>query len=177
MDGARLMNAVVATGIPARNYAAHFDSVWLDFTKGLGAPAGAILAGSKEFIKEAWIYKQRLGGGMRQAGIIGAAALYALDHHIERLAEDHDNARLLARGLAEIEGISVESVETNMVFFDVSGIGQTAEDFCEALRTRGIRMGSIWPAWVRAVTHLNVSHDEIEEVLKVIQDLVLKFRK
>src|SRR4051812_24499343 len=117
MDGARLMNAVVAAGVPAAEFARGFDTVWIDFTKGLGAPLGACLAASAELIEEAWRYKQMIGGSLRQAGIVAAGALYALDHHVERLAEDHANARRLAAGLAEIDGVSVESPETNIVIF------------------------------------------------------------
>src|SRR6476619_2542866 len=109
MDGARLFNAVVATGTPARAFAAPFDSVWVDLTKGLGAPVGAVLAGSGGFIAEAWRFKQRFGGAMRQGGIIAAAGLHALEHHIERLADDHERARRLARGLAELPGIAVDA--------------------------------------------------------------------
>ena len=109
MDGARLMNAVVASGIPARDFAAPFDSVWLDFSKGLGAPVGAALAGSREFIQRAWRWKHQFGGAMRQAGISAAGAVYALEHQVERLAEDHANARLLADGLAGIEGIAISA--------------------------------------------------------------------
>src|SRR3954453_12685833 len=115
MDGARLMNAVVAAGVPAAEFTRGFDTAWLDFTKGLGAPVGACLAGSAELIDEAWRYKQMIGGAMRQAGIVAAAGLYALEHNVERLAEDHANARGLAAGLAEIEGIAVDPVETNIV--------------------------------------------------------------
>jgi len=127
MDGARLMNAVVAAGTPARAFAAPFDSAWLDLTKGLGAPVGAVLAGSRAFIEAAWVFKQRLGGAMRQAGIVAAAGVYALEHHVERLAEDHERARRLARGLADLPGIAVdaERVDTNIVIFDVRGGGLT----------------------------------------------------
>ena len=107
LDGARLMNAVVASGVPAHEWAAPFDTAWLDFTKGLGAPVGAVLAGSRELIDEAWRYKQMWGGAMRQAGIVAAAGLYALDHNVERLADDHENARVLAEGLAEI-GVDID---------------------------------------------------------------------
>jgi threonine aldolase len=110
MDGARLLNAVVASGIPAKEFAASFDSVWIDFSKGLGAPVGAALAASQEFILEAWQWKQRLGGAMRQAGIIAAAGVFALRHHVDRLAVDHENAKLLARGLAELPGITLKDV-------------------------------------------------------------------
>ncbi|MDX1401214.1 MAG: threonine aldolase family protein, partial [Kiloniellales bacterium] len=108
MDGARLMNAVVASGVAARDFAEPFDSCWIDLTKGLGCPVGALLAGSKDFIDEAWRWKQRIGGAMRQAGIIAAAGLYALDNHIERLAEDHENAAVLAEALSGIDGIALD---------------------------------------------------------------------
>src|SRR6187551_1087282 len=120
MDGARLMNAVVASGVAASEMTAGFDTAWLDFTKGLGAPLGACLAGSAALIEEAWRYKQMIGGAMRQAGIVAAGALYALDHNIERLADDHANARALADGLAELEGVTLDpaAVETNIVIFE-----------------------------------------------------------
>ncbi len=102
MDGARLMNAVVASGVSAAQFAGGFDTAWLDFTKGLGAPVGAVLCGSAELIEEAWRWKQQMGGAMRQAGIVAAGCLYALDHNVERLADDHEHARLLADGLAEL---------------------------------------------------------------------------
>src|SRR3989440_1234057 len=121
LDGARLMNAVVASGVPASDYASDFDTAWIDFTKGLGAPVGAILAGSGELIEEAWRFKQMLGGAMRQSGVLAAACLYALEHNIERLEEDHEHARLLAEGLAELAGVQVDpdDVETNIVIFGV----------------------------------------------------------
>ncbi|MEA2427530.1 MAG: threonine aldolase, partial [Thermoleophilaceae bacterium] len=108
MDGARLMNAVVASGVSASDFASGFDSAWLDFTKGLGAPVGACLAGSRELIAEAWRFKQMMGGAMRQAGIVAAAGIYALDHNVDRLAEDHENARLLAEGIAELPGARID---------------------------------------------------------------------
>ena len=136
MDGARLMNAVVASGVPAAEWTAGFDTAWIDFTKGLGAPVGAVLAGSRELIDEAWRYKQMIGGALRQAGIVAAGALYALDHHVERLAEDHDNARTLARGLAEIPGIELDpaQVETNIV--DLPGPDDPAALCAELARER-----------------------------------------
>jgi threonine aldolase len=171
MDGARLLNAVVATGIPAREYAAPFDSVWIDFSKGLGAPVGAALAGSRAFIGEAWRWKHQFGGAMRQAGIIAAAGVYALQHHVERLAEDHDNARHLAEGLAEIEGITVEPVETNMVYFDVSGLGLSASRFGELTLDHGLRFSPETETRVRAVTHLDVSRTQIEEALRIVRNV------
>lgn len=169
LDGARLMNAVVATGIPARDYAATFDSAWIDFSKGLGAPVGAALAGSKEFIEEAWRWKTQFGGAMRQAGIIAAGAVYALEHHIGRLAEDHANAKMLADGLVEIDGITVEPVATNMVFFDVGNLGITGTDFDQALRPHGVRVSVMGGTRLRAVTHLNVSSAQIAEALEIIR--------
>lgn len=176
MDGARIMNAVVATGIPAKDYAAPFDSVWVDFSKGLGAPVGAALAGSKEFIREAWRWKTQFGGAMRQSGIIAAGAIYALEHNVERLAEDHANAQLLARGLAEIEGISVEPVETNLVFFKLAGFSVTGQAFNEALTKHGLRVSVSGPTRLRAVTHLDVSSAQIEEALEIFQRVAGELR-
>src|SRR5262245_15077917 len=154
MDGARLMNAVVASGVPAAEMTRGFDTAWLDFTKGLGAPLGACLAGSAELIEEAWRYKQMLGGALRQAGIVAAGALYALDHNVERLADDHANARALAEGLAALAPITLDpgEVETNIVIFDVDD----PEGFCAKLEAAGVRMGPVGPRSVRAVTHLDV---------------------
>ena len=168
MDGARLMNAVVASGTAARAFAKPFDSVWLDLTKGLGAPVGAVLAGSRAFIEEAWVFKQRFGGAMRQAGIIAAAGIYALEHHVDRLAEDHERARHLARGLAELPGIAVDAdrVETNIVIFDVRGTGLTAEEFGRrTLERSGVRFTVLGPTLVRAVTHLDLPPDVVERAL------------
>ncbi|HET9483804.1 MAG TPA: GntG family PLP-dependent aldolase, partial [Xanthomonadales bacterium] len=173
MDGARLMNAVVATNVPAATFAKDFDSVWIDFSKGLGAPVGAALAGSKEFIAEAWRVKQRFGGAMRQAGVIAAAALYALDHHVERLAEDHVNARALADGLARIEGIAIDpsSVETNLVYFTLAGrAGIDAKALCERVLARGVRIGAMGPNLLRAVTHLDVSSDDIGAAIAAVRE-------
>jgi threonine aldolase len=168
MDGARLMNAVVASGTPARAFAGPFDSVWLDLTKGLGAPVGAVLAGSRDFIEAAWVFKQRFGGAMRQAGIIAAAGIYALEHHVNRLAEDHERARRLARGLAELPGIAVdaERVDTNIVIFDLRGTGLTAEEFGRrTLERSGVRFTVIGPTLARAVFHLDVPADGVERAL------------
>jgi threonine aldolase len=166
LDGARLMNAVVASGVSARAYAGPFDSAWIDFTKGLGAPVGAALAGSREFIAEAWRCKQQMGGAMRQAGIIAAGGLYALRHHVERLAEDHARARRLAEGLAELPGIKLDptEIETNIVFFDLTG-ALDAPTAVERLLALGVRMGALGPRSVRAVTHLDVSGADIDRTL------------
>jgi threonine aldolase len=172
MDGARLMNASVAAGIPAAEMAQGYDSVWLDFTKGLGAPLGAVLCGSAAFIDRAWAWKQRLGGSMRQAGISAAGCLHALDHHVDRLAEDHENARALARGLAQIEGITVESPETNLVFFDTTGTGLAAADLAARLRSLGVMIGAMGRFRARACTHLDVDRGQVEEALGAIRAVV-----
>jgi len=176
MDGARLLNAVVGAGVSAKAYASHFDSVWIDFSKGLGAPVGAALAGSVEFIQEAWRWKHQFGGAMRQAGIIAAGALYALEHHIDRLAEDHANAKILAEGLAEIDGIRVEPADTNMVFFDIAALGITPDAFNRKLNESGVRVSTLGGSVVRAVTHLDVSRSQTEEALAVIQRTVREIR-
>ena len=165
MDGARLLNAVVASGVPAEAYAAPFDSVWVDLSKGLGCPVGGVLAGSSEFVDEAWRWKQRIGGAMRQAGFLAAAGLYALDHHVERLAEDHENARLFAEIVSGAEGVSLpsDSIETNIVFVDVSGTGLTAEEVSARLEAQGINIGVSGETLLRAVTHLDVSREQVEE--------------
>jgi threonine aldolase len=169
MDGARLMNAVVASDIPAIDMAASCDSVWVDFTKGLGAPLGAVLCGSEAFIDEAWRWKQRLGGSLRQAGVCAAACIYALDHNISRLADDHANAKLLARGLAQIPGITVEEPETNLVFFDTFGTGMTADQLAERVRREGITLSTTGRHRARACTHLDVDRAGIETAIQVIR--------
>jgi threonine aldolase len=169
MDGARLMNACVAAGIPAAEMAAGFDSVWLDFTKGLGAPLGAVLCGTREFIDEAWRWKQRLGGAMRQAGVCAAGCIHALDHHVERLAEDHANAKALARGLAQMPGMKVEEPDTNLVFFDPAGAGIAAAELVKRMRLEGVQL-SILGGRIRACTHLDVTRGMIEEALQIMRD-------
>jgi threonine aldolase len=172
MDGARLMNAVVATGVPAAEMVAGYDSVWLDFTKGLGAPLGAVLCGSTEFIDRAWRWKQRLGGSLRQGGICAAACLYALDHNVDRLAEDHANARALARGLAQIEGLAVEPPDTNLVFFDTAGTGLTAAELAGRLRDHGVLISTMGVNRARACTHLDVDAGQVEVALAAVRAIV-----
>lgn len=172
MDGARLMNAAVALGVPAREVTVGIDTVWLDFTKGLGAPLGAVLAGSREFIGEAWRWKQRLGGSMRQGGMNAAACLYSLEHHIDRLAEDHANAAALARGMAQIPGITVETPETNLVFFDTSGTGMTMPEFAGKLRAQGVMVSVSDSYRGRACLHLDVTAAMVDEALSVMREVV-----
>jgi len=168
MDGARLFNAVVATNTPAKDFSAHFDTVWVDFSKGLGAPVGAVLAGKQELIEEAWNWKQRLGGAMRQAGIIAAGGIFALQHNIDRLAEDHENAKVLAEGLAEIPGIQLDpsEVKTNIVIFDVAS---TTEAMTEKVLQEGLRLSILGPNRFRAVTHMNISRQDVKEALRIIR--------
>jgi threonine aldolase len=171
MDGARLLNAVIASGVPAARFAAPFDSAWLDFSKGLGAPVGAALAGDRAFIDECWYVKQRFGGAMRQAGIIAAAALYALDHHVERLADDHANARALAQGLAAIDGVLIDprEVETNLVYFELAPqVPHDGASFCKALLAHGVRMVALGPRRVRAVTHLDVDAADVTAAIAAV---------
>ena len=166
LDGARLMNAVVASGVPAARLRRRFDTAWLDFTKGLGAPVGAVLAGSRELIDEAWRYKQMWGGALRQAGIIAAAGLYALDHHVDRLAEDHENARALADGLAEIPGIELDPTRSRP-----TSSSSTIDDpaaLCAELEREGVQMGAVGPRTVRAVTHLDVDRADIDTALAAV---------
>jgi threonine aldolase len=164
MDGARILNAVIASGVAAKRMAAPCDSVWLDLSKGLGCPVGGVLAGSKAFIDEAWRWKHRLGGALRQSGMLAAAGLYALDHNVERLAEDHDNARRLAEMLGNVRAIRIMNpeVETNIVFIDASESGQKPTDIIAALRRHNVRMGASYGGMIRAVTHLDVSRRDME---------------
>ncbi len=171
MDGARLLNACVATGIGARDMAAGWDSAWLDFSKGLGAPVGAVMAGTRAFIDDVWRWKQRLGGSMRQAGICAAACTYALDHHVDRLADDHANARALARGLSQINGMDVQQPETNLVFFKPDGAGVTGTDMVAALHKRGVLL-AMMDGRIRACTHLDVTAEMIEETVGLVRDIV-----
>ena len=165
LDGARLMNAVVASGTPAAAYAACFDTAWIDFSKGLGAPVGACLVGTRAAIEEAWRIKQYLGGAMRQAGILAAAGLYALDHHVTRLKDDHDHAKRLARALAQIPAVRIapQHVETNIVIFDVPEHRLTPAEIVTHLKERGVLIHTIGGRSFRAVTHLNVTAKQIDE--------------
>ena len=173
MDGARLLNAVVSSGNSASEFSEPFDSLWLDLSKGLGCPIGAVLAGSKNFIEQAWQWKQRMGGAMRQAGIVAAAGVYALQHHVDRMIEDHKNAELFGQLLGNTPGISVEdNIETNMVFFSVEGTGLTAEIFRDRLiAEHGIRIGANDLYRMRAVTHLDISSKGIKRAATAVCDL------
>ena len=179
MDGARLFNAVVASGVSARQFAEPFDSVWIDLSKGLGCPVGAVLAGTDRFIDEAWRWKQRLGGAMRQAGILAAGGLYALEHHVDRLAHDHENARRFGEIVSQCEGIRlvIEPVETNIIFIDVSETGISANEVRNSLEEYGINIGNINNAILRAVTHLDVNREQVEEAGRAFVEVINELRK
>jgi threonine aldolase len=172
LDGARLFNAVVASGISAADWAAHFDTVSVCFSKGLGAPVGSALSGPADLIRHARRVRKALGGAMRQVGIIAAGALYALEHHVERLADDHAHARLLAQAIRSTPGLKLdpEVVDTNIVIFDIDPELGTAAAFCARLRDEGVWMYPIAPQRIRAVTHLDVSRQQIEHAAQVLQD-------
>ncbi|MEP9380405.1 threonine aldolase family protein [Aquabacter sp. CN5-332] len=174
MDGARLLNAVVASNVAAQDFGRPCDSVWLDFSKGLGCPVGAVLAGPRDFIAEAWTWKHRLGGAMRQSGILSAACLYALDHNVARLAQDHSNARRLGGLVSQIPGVRLAfpQLETNIVFIDIGSTGCTAPNALDGLRTRGIRMSLEGPQLMRAVTHLDIAAADIEPAAEALADVL-----
>jgi threonine aldolase len=171
MDGARMLNACLATGISARDMSDGWDSVWIDFSKGLGAPVGAVMAGSEKFIDEVWRWKQRLGGSMRQSGVCAAACVYALDHNVDRLAYDHANARALARGLSQIDGIEVQAPETNLVFFKPDRSGVPGAKMVAELRQRGVLL-AMMDGRIRACTHLDVDDAMIEETVGLVREIV-----
>jgi threonine aldolase len=167
LDGARLLNAVVASGVSAAEYASGFDTAWLDFSKGLGAPVGAVICGSRELIDEAWRWKQMLGGSMRQSGVLAAACLYSLDHNVERLADDHENARALADGLREL-GVDVLPQETNIVIASVPDPAAAIAAMADA----GVRISSAGRGRIRFVTHLDVDRAGVETALAAFRQVL-----
>jgi threonine aldolase len=176
LDGARLFNATVATGISLRDWAQHFDTVSVCFSKGLGAPVGSALCGPADLIRRARRHRKALGGGMRQAGIIAAGALYALDHNIERLAEDHEKARVLAEAIRETPGLSLDPdlVETNIVIFNIDPALGTAAEFVKKLREKGVMISAAGRQRIRAVTHLDVSLEQIRHACEEVQKAATK---
>jgi threonine aldolase len=165
LDGARLWNASVATGIPVAEWAACADTVMMCFSKALGAPVGSILAGPAPAIRAARRARKRWGGGMRQVGILAAACLHALDHHVARLAEDHARAKRLAAGFAEAPGARVIAPDTNLVFADLEAPGPDARALVTALEARGVRLSAYGPRRVRAVLHLDVDDEGVERAI------------
>jgi threonine aldolase len=165
---------VVATGIPAQEWARYFDSVSVCFSKGLGAPLGSALAGPRAFVTRARRIRKLLGGGMRQAGIPAAGALFALEHHVERLADDHRNARVIAQAIADTPGLRLDppEVETNLIWFDVDPELGTARDVAAALKQRGVLLHVPGPQTIRACTHLDVSAAQAERAAEAIRQAV-----
>lgn len=175
LDGARLWNAIVATGIPAATWAAEFDTVSVCFSKGLGAPVGSALVGPKEFVAGARRIRKLFGGGMRQAGVLAAAALYALDHHVERLAEDHRNAQVIAEAVAQAPGLRLPGeVQTNLIFFEIDPALGTAADLVRKLAEQGVGVLATGPQTIRAVTHLDVSASQSERAAAAVRQAVSK---
>jgi len=174
LDGARLWNAVVASGIAAARWARHFDTVNVCFSKGLGAPVGSALAGPAELIREAVRHRKVLGGGWRQAGILAAAALHALEHHVDRLVEDHRNARRLADGIRQIDGLRLESetIDTNIVVFHVQSQRGSAANLVRCLREQGVLVLASGPSTIRAVTHLDVTTVDVDRALEILASAV-----
>jgi threonine aldolase len=169
LDGARLMNAAVASGVPAAEYGRLADTVQICFSKGLGCPLGAILAGSDELIEEAWRLKFLFGGALRQAGVVAAGMLFALDHNIERLAEDHARAKRLAAGLAAAGlPVDVDATETNFVGIDVGSIGVDAADAQARIGAEGVLVGRLRPSVLRVATHLGVADDDVDQAIELI---------
>jgi threonine aldolase len=176
LDGARLWNAAVATGIELSRWAGHFDTVGVCFSKGLGAPVGSALCGPRDLITEGIRHRKVLGGGMRQAGVLAAAALYAVEHHRDRLAEDHANAQRLADGIRRIDQLRLDpdTVDTNLVFFHVSPAWGSAADFSSQLKERGVLVLATGPTMVRAATHLDVSAGDVDRAVRAIEEVALR---
>lgn len=179
LDGARIFNASVALRRPVAELTQKFDSVMFCLSKGLGAPVGSLLVGSKEFIEEARIVRKMLGGGMRQAGILAAAGLIALEESPKRLHLDHENARLLADGLAQIPGIKIDpaKVVTNILFFDVTGTGLSAPEVSQRLKARNVWANPYNAQMIRMVTHQDVDRAGCERALQVLREVVSVPRK
>lgn len=173
LDGARLFNAVVASGVPAEQWARHFDTVQVCFSKGLGAPVGSALIGPADLIRKGHRLRKVFGGGMRQAGVLAAGAIYALDHHVDRLADDHANARVLASAVEETPGLRLESgpVETNLVWIEVDPKLGTAAEVAAKLKKAGVLVSALGSQVVRACTHLDVTREQVEVAAGKIRGL------
>ena len=171
MDGARLLNACGKTGGEARSYSKNFDSVWLDFSKGLGAPVGAVLAGSEDFISNSWRIKQRLGGAMRQSGVLAAMCLYALDHNITRLSDDHKAASYLESEIKMFANVKqILPVETNIVIFDLDDGSINAPNLVDEMEKKGFLMGAFGEKRIRLVTHLDVDMDASAKLIEALKE-------
>ncbi len=176
LDGARLFNAVVVTGVPAAEYARHFETVTFCLSKGLGAPVGSLICADRERVVKLRRLRKMFGGGMRQAGILAAAGLYALEHNIARLAEDHAHAKRLAEALAGLPGVRINPahVETNLVIFDISETRRTADEVLTLLKAEGLLLVPFSPTTLRAVTHLDVSRDQVAQACTILEKVFSK---
>jgi threonine aldolase len=174
LDGARLWNASIATGIGLKEYCQYFDSISLCFSKGLGAPVGSVVVGDKTFIHQAHYYRKVFGGGMRQAGILAAACIYAVENHFDRLREDHQRAKYFGEEISKIPAIKVdlETIQTNIVIFDVDIPGFEAEKFLMKLQENGVLMLEIDPNRIRAVTHLDLADEDLEKAIDALSNLL-----
>ncbi len=173
LDGARLWNASVASGISIKEYVSFFDSISMCFSKGLGAPVGSIIAGSKEFISRAHYFRKAFGGGMRQAGILAAGALYAVENNFQRLNDDHHRARILAEAVNSLPGfvVNLDTVQTNIVIIDTSLHQMQAQQIIEILKDRGLKMIAFAPTRIRAVTHLHINDNDIDQAIEIIKSV------
>ena len=177
MDGARIFNAAIALRVDVKSFTKHVDNLMFCLSKGLGAPIGSVVVGDMDFIERARKFRKMLGGGMRQAGVIAAPGIIALEKMVDRLAEDHYNARILAEGLSKFDGITIDlrTVQTNIVVFDVSKLGITSEQFIGLIKERGVKASAFSDKLVRMVTHVGITTDDIEYTLGVIEDIAKKY--
>jgi threonine aldolase len=175
MDGARVFNASVASGVPVSRIARDVDSVMFCLSKGLGAPVGSLVAGTEQAIDQARLYRKRLGGGMRQAGVLAAAGLVALEESPAKLAADHENARLLAEAIARLPGIQIDvaAVKTNIVIFDISALGISTNEFSANLKERGVLANGIDEKRMRLVTHQDVSRADCESAAGILTEITV----
>jgi threonine aldolase len=179
MDGARIFNAAVAQDLDVREFTRYVDTLMFCLSKGLSAPIGSLAVGDREFVYRARRYRKMLGGGMRQAGVIAAPGIIAIEKMVDRLRDDHANAKLLARGLAKIEGVSLDpsNVQTNIVLYDVSGLGVVAREWVAKIGEFGVKAGAQEGARVRMVTHRGIEKDDIEYTLSAAEDVAKHIRK
>jgi len=179
MDGARIFNAAVAQDVDVRQLTRHVDTLMFCLSKGLSAPIGSLVAGSRELIGHARRYRKMLGGGMRQAGVIAAAGIIAIENMIDRLKDDHENAKLLARGLSKIEGISLDldRVQTNIVLYDISGLQVTASEWASRMRDLGVKVGAQEAGRARMVTHRGIEKEDIEYALEAAEKVAKQIRE
>ncbi|HDI42712.1 MAG TPA: low-specificity L-threonine aldolase [Candidatus Bathyarchaeota archaeon] len=177
LDGARIFNAAVYLGVDVKQFTKYTDSVMFCLSKGLSAPIGSLVVGDEDFIERARRVRKMLGGGMRQAGIIAAAGIIALEKMVDRLKEDHENAQILAKALAKLDGIRItHPVQTNIIIFDVSDLNTTAERFIASLAERGVKASQFGRTLVRMVTHRGIEREDIEYAISVVEEVVSKLR-